>query len=186
MKELTKQAIAASFLSLLAYKPIGQITVKDICADCGINRQTFYYHFQDIYDLCFWVTERNLRAHIEASQVDRADTQGYLRALFAYFVCHRRQVRHAYDATNRLQYETLLKERAKPLMLQRLLSYEEAVHVSEEDIDFIASFYTLSLSGLFIKWIEEGLPDEYRIQLDKYGMIMDGSMRSLLLKFAAS
>lgn len=184
MKELTKQAIAASFLKLLGHKPINQITVKDICVDCGITRQTFYYHFQDVYDLCFWVTERDLRAHIEASSVDRADTQGYLRALFDYFVQYKQQVRHAYDALNRVQYETLLQERAKPVIMQRLLSYEEAGRVSEDNIEFIASFYTMGLGGFFIKWIEEGLPDEYRIQLDKYCMIMDGSMKSLLMKFA--
>lgn len=42
----------------------------------------------------------------------------------------------------------------------------------------------MGLGGFFIKWIEKGLPDEYRIQLDKYCMIMDGSMKSLLMKFA--
>lgn len=184
MKELTRQAIADAFLKLLNNKPIGRITIKDICADCGVNRQTFYYHFQDIYDLCFWVMERNLRAHIEGLKIDRADTRGYLHALFGYFLQHKRQVQHAYDALNRVQYETLLKERAKPIIMQRLMSYDDAERVGGDDIDFIASFYILGLSGLFIKWIEEGLPDEYQVQLDKYCMIIDGSMKNLLMKFA--
>lgn len=184
MKELTKQVIAASFLKLLSNKPINQITVKDICKECGVNLQTFYYHFQDIYDLCFWIMERNLRERIENANVDRTDTQEFLRALFGYFVQYKQQIRHGYDAMNRVQYESLFKERVKPLIVQRLLSYEEAVAVSEENIDFIASFYTLGLSGFFIKWIEEGMPDEYHIRLDKYCMIMDGSMKSLLIKFS--
>ena len=32
-----------------------KITVKDIVEDCGVNRQTFYYHFQDIYELLGWI-----------------------------------------------------------------------------------------------------------------------------------
>ena len=28
-----------------------KITVKDIVEECGINRNTFYYYFADIYDL---------------------------------------------------------------------------------------------------------------------------------------
>lgn len=184
MKELTKTEIAKTFLNLLDRKPIGRITIKEICTECDINRQTFYYHFQDIYDLCFWITERNLRTYIEESCVDRSDTKKYLYVLFEYFLKSKNRICHAYDAMNRVQYESLFKERAKPIIMQRLLSYDEAKRVESDDIDFLASFYTLSLSGLFIKWVEEGLPDEYHVRLDNYCMIVDGSMKTLLLKFA--
>ena len=30
-------------------KPLSKITVSEIIADCGVNRKTFYYHFEDIY-----------------------------------------------------------------------------------------------------------------------------------------
>lgn len=39
---------------LLLKKPLNKITINDIAEDCGINRMTFYYHFQDIYDLVEW------------------------------------------------------------------------------------------------------------------------------------
>lgn len=145
--DLPPKACPLPFSNLLNNRPINHITVTDICKDCGINRQTFYYHFQDIYDLCFWVTERNLRAYIEECNIDKADACGSIKVLFEYFMQHKQQVRHAYDALNRVQYETLLKERAKPMIMQRLLEYDEAARVSEENLDFIASFYTLSLSG---------------------------------------
>ena len=32
-------------------KPLSNITVSEIIADCGVNRKTFYYHFEDIYAL---------------------------------------------------------------------------------------------------------------------------------------
>ena len=51
MSKFTKQAIYASFLKFLNEKPLDKITVKDIVDDCGINRKTFYYYFQDMYDL---------------------------------------------------------------------------------------------------------------------------------------
>lgn len=184
MKDLTKKAIAAAFWKQLGTKPISQITVKDLCADCNIHRQTFYYHFHDIYDLCFWTTTQNLWNYMDAANIAGPDEQSFLRAMFRFFSEHRQQIRHAYDALNRVQYETLLRERATPLITQRLLSYPEAAHVSQENIDFIASIYVLSLTSLFIKWVAGGLVDEYEAQLDKYCMLMDGSMRELLLKFA--
>ena len=44
----TKEDIRASLLRLLSQKPINKITVRDIVEDCGINRNTFYYHYEDI------------------------------------------------------------------------------------------------------------------------------------------
>ena len=54
----TKQAIAESLKHLLLRKPITKITINDITEDCGISRMTFYYHFNDIYDLVEWVCTR--------------------------------------------------------------------------------------------------------------------------------
>jgi AcrR family transcriptional regulator len=45
----TKKAIVESFLRIIGKKPLEKITVRDVVDDCGINRNTFYYYFQDIY-----------------------------------------------------------------------------------------------------------------------------------------
>ncbi len=47
MANFTKQAIKAAFLELLDEKPLNKISVRDIVERCGINRNSFYYHFQD-------------------------------------------------------------------------------------------------------------------------------------------
>ena len=44
MANFTKQAIKASFMKLLSQKPLSKISVRDIVEDCGINRNSFYYH----------------------------------------------------------------------------------------------------------------------------------------------
>lgn len=49
MPSSTKAAIITSFLRLVGKKPFDKITVRDIVDDCDINRNTFYYYFQDIY-----------------------------------------------------------------------------------------------------------------------------------------
>ena len=48
MPGFTKQAIRNPSMKLLNERPVSQITVKDIVQDCGINRNSFYYHYQDI------------------------------------------------------------------------------------------------------------------------------------------
>ncbi|WP_342536671.1 TetR/AcrR family transcriptional regulator [Sporosarcina sp. FSL K6-3508] len=47
----TRKLIMDSFIELSSEKEFKDITVKDISAEAMINRATFYYHFEDIYDL---------------------------------------------------------------------------------------------------------------------------------------
>ena len=44
----TKEIIKETFWELLEEKPYNKITVQDIVNRCRVNRNTFYYHFQDI------------------------------------------------------------------------------------------------------------------------------------------
>ena len=57
----TKTIIADSFLLLARKKGADKVTVKDISEACGISRQAFYYHFQDIPDLIQWIFEKRLQ-----------------------------------------------------------------------------------------------------------------------------
>lgn len=57
-----KATIAESFNSLVRQRGIDKVTVKAVIEDCGISRQTFYYHFQDIMDVVEWCARRPLSA----------------------------------------------------------------------------------------------------------------------------
>ena len=48
MPNSTKKAIKETFLALLDERPLNRITVKDIVETCKINRNSFYYHFEDL------------------------------------------------------------------------------------------------------------------------------------------
>ena len=54
----TKKALAESLKNLMQSKPFSKITVSEITRDCGVNRKTFYYHFEDVYDLLKWMLEQ--------------------------------------------------------------------------------------------------------------------------------
>lgn len=53
----TKKMLAQSLKSAMRKKPFSKITVSELIQDCGLNRKTFYYHFDDIYDLMKWMFE---------------------------------------------------------------------------------------------------------------------------------
>ena len=73
----TKQAIAESLKHLLLRKPITKITINDITEDCGISRMTFYYHFNDIYDLVEWACEEEARAALSDDRTAETWQMGF-------------------------------------------------------------------------------------------------------------
>ena len=61
-----KGAVAAAFLEMAARKDVDKITVKDIVADCGINRNTFYYYFEDMPKLIESIVEDDAEQMIQS------------------------------------------------------------------------------------------------------------------------
>ena len=51
MAQFTKKGIMDSFVELAKEMPIDKITIKKVCDNCNINRNTFYYYYQDLYAL---------------------------------------------------------------------------------------------------------------------------------------
>ena len=50
----TKQLLAQSLQELMATTPLEKISVNDIVDHANVGRNTFYYHFEDKYDLVNW------------------------------------------------------------------------------------------------------------------------------------
>ena len=53
--QIMKEALATALKKLLEKQPLSKISVKYITDYCNISRNTFYYHFQDKYELINWV-----------------------------------------------------------------------------------------------------------------------------------
>ena len=55
MTNRTKLQLEEAFKKLLLEKPFHKITIKDLTDACYLSRMSFYYHFQDLYDLTEWI-----------------------------------------------------------------------------------------------------------------------------------
>ena len=71
MAPSAREAIQAAFLSLLEERPLRDITVKDIVQSCGVNRNSFYYHFKDIPAL--------LQENMEAGDIGKTLMKGGMK-----------------------------------------------------------------------------------------------------------
>ena len=57
-KTNTKRQLADCLKELMTSQTIDKITIQDITTKLNVNRQTFYYHFEDIYDLLHWTLQQ--------------------------------------------------------------------------------------------------------------------------------
>jgi len=53
MSVFTKYTLDDALKDGLKKKPFNRVTIKDITDKCGVNRMTFYYHFEDMCDLIY-------------------------------------------------------------------------------------------------------------------------------------
>ncbi len=54
----TRQELSAALRALLRQRPLDQIRVRELTELCGLRRQSFYYHFKDVYDLFAWAVQQ--------------------------------------------------------------------------------------------------------------------------------
>lgn len=54
----TDELLSAALVKRLQEDSLDKISIRSITDECGLNRQTFYYHFRDIYDLVGWILKR--------------------------------------------------------------------------------------------------------------------------------
>ena len=104
---ITKRAIQEAFLAVLNEKPLGKITVKDITDRCGINRNTFYYHYQDIpallEEICQIQVDELVNKYPEFNSVEEC-----LDAAMQIVMDNKRAVMHIYNSDNRNTYVSSL------------------------------------------------------------------------------
>ena len=81
--QATKQALVDSLKQLLTKKSFSKITVTEIVENCGYNRKTFYYHFEDIYSLLRWMLEQDLLSVVDSNELT-SDPEKVIRFALSY------------------------------------------------------------------------------------------------------
>ena len=109
MPKSTKQDILDTLLILLRDKTISDITVKDLTERCGISRQAFYYHFQDLYAVVDW----GLRQDLELLGKEK-DLEGARSVVAEQMVRNRTVVLNLYRSFERSYVEHYLRKWALP------------------------------------------------------------------------
>ena len=160
-----------AFLALLEEKEFAYITVKEICEKAGVNRSTFYLHYETVGDLLAESTRYIMDKFVENMPQDTADffeklqtrpleelhliTPEYLRPYLNFIKEHRRIFRTAVEHSSVLgmddAYIALNRHVFTPIL--------DRFYIPPSKQQYIMLFYINGLMGVINEWLKEDCKD---------------------------
>lgn len=181
MPSLTRNAIIHAFLQLLDERPLSKITVKDIVDCCGINRNTFYYHFEDIPALIEAISKQEMDLLVEKhAKVD--SLEDCLMIAVDFILKKRRAVLHLYNSNNRDLYERELMNICQYVVETYFDSLMDGQRLDPEDREILVRSYRCWCFGLLMDWLNDGLREDIKPSLKRLCELRDGAAETSIAR----
>ncbi len=177
----TKKAMVDSLKKFMEKKPLSKITVSEIVADCGMNRKTFYYHFEDIQALLKWMLEQ------EAIQVVKSfdlllDYEDAINFVLDYVEQNKHILNCAYDSMGRGELKRFFYNDLNGMMLTIITRLEEilGIYLSADYKEFVSDFYTEALAGELITLLKNRQPYDRTKVIHHVSMVLHASIPAVI------
>lgn len=160
-----------AFLALLEKKDFSYITVKEICETAGVNRSTFYLHYETVGDLLTESVEHMNEQFLAYMQKDNDTfvtklqncpieelylvTPEYLTPYLRYIKEHQRLFRTALENSSALRLENNYAGLSQYVLLPILKRYGVPV----QDRTYIMAFYIQGLMAIITEWLKNDCVD---------------------------
>ena len=163
-----------AFLELLEKKEFAYITIKEICEKAGVNRSTFYLHYENVEDLLLesveYMNEQFLLymkcdAEVFMTQIRECPlnklylvTPEYLMPYLSYIQKHKRifltAITHAKTLRLDKSYNKLFQHVFVPIL--------ERYQVPSEDREYIMKFYIHGIMAVVSGWLRNDCKEDQR------------------------
>ncbi len=177
----TRKIFAASLKKFMEKKPLSKITVSEIVADCGVNRKTFYYHFEDIYSLLKWMLEEEA-----FDVVKQFDLLVDYREAILFVLKYVRQNKHllccAYDSMGRDEMKRFFYADFVGITKNIIQNTEQemGIRVDPQFEEFLTHFYTEAIAGLLIDEFTNREGHDTEKAVEYISLILKTSLPSVL------
>lgn len=156
MTSPARETLKAAFLRLLEERPLREITVKDIVQHCGVNRNTFYYHFKDIPAMLEEIIT-DCADRIIAAQGPALSLADCLETTARFAQEHRQAVLHINQSAHRDLFELCLMDVCRRVVEDYAAAAIGSVPISPEDRMVIIHFYQCECFGQVMAWLNDGM-----------------------------
>lgn len=173
---ITKKAIASGIKDLTKTKSFDKITILDIAAQCGLNRQTFYYHFQDKYELVDWIYyNETIAIIIHDLSYDNWDDR------VLEMLSKMKSEDYFYENTLKSTLENEFREYLFRVTSELFCNIIDRIAVNEnigqEEKKFIAEFYAFGIVGIIIAWAQQGMKESPEYITTQLKNLVDGTKK---------
>ena len=167
----TALRIDRAFLDLLEKKDMKYITVKEICEAAGVNRSTFYLHYETIGDLLSesvqymneqFLEHMKLGTEVFASKIQECSldelylvTPTFLTPYLEYIAKNKRLFRTALKNSGSLG----LNKTYNQMMEHVFIPILDRFQITEEDRNYILAFYIHGLMAIISEWLKNDCTD---------------------------
>lgn len=167
----TREMIFDTFIELLKTRPFDKITVSSIVENCGINRNTFYYHYTDVYELL----EEMFK--VETSDI-KSGSRWYLAFSRLLETCYRnKKVIANICASRSYEYlENYMFKSSRVIMSDFITGLAEGRKIENDKLEFIISFMQYGITGIVSEWFRTGMPDKPSVVLRRLRLMFEGLM----------
>ena len=185
MSTITKRALAQSLKKIAGKKEINKITITDITDKCGLNRQTFYYHFQDITDLIEWICVEDADKALK----DKSSYETWQDGFLAVFDLMKKDYVFIMNIYRSISHEILTKYLYKlvyPIIYQVVDEKSKGYVVREDDKKFITDFYKYSFVAIVLNWIDGDMKDDQKKIVKRVSDLITGTIENSLKNMRSS
>lgn len=178
----TKKSLAAALKKMMEFKPLDKITVKDLVELCGVNRQTFYYHFDDVYDLLEWIFDEDASRTLPKKIVYESWRQDVMH-WFDYLFDNASFFMNVYNSNSRMYMMRYFSKCLKTCISGFANIVSRGMNIDRQDYDFVIDFYTNGILGLISQWLENGMMQRENFDMERFIKILDNSVENMMEKF---
>ncbi len=183
----TKRALAGSLRNAMEKKPFSKITITEIITECGVNRKTFYYHFQDIYALLKWMVQQDAIEIVKEFDIV-ANIEEAIHFVMNYVEQNDHLIACAYDSVGHDVLKSFFYEDFIAITLRYIEAkeHEAMYHLDDKYKNFLSHFYTEALSGMLLQWIKNRETVDKNEVVDHITKTINTSLSGLINKYGTS
>jgi AcrR family transcriptional regulator len=162
MSNFTSNAIKASFIKLLRERPVSKITIKDIVEDCGINRNSFYYHFQDMPALIDEIIAEQV-TKLKADNAQINSMEDCMNIALDQILKNKEAVLRIFNSPNRYMLDHYIWDIADCLVSIYVGTICKNYAINDKDREVLTQFYKCQLYGQISCWLSGEMKEDFLI-----------------------
>ena len=152
--QFTKSVLKQALLHILASKPIAKVTVKELCDEAGLNRGTFYLHYNEPNDVLREIESDFIRDKMSFfDPYMKNDNPAQLAQLFSAVLQNRELSLILFGRNGAPQFSERIKNMVRDGVLAEW--QKEFPLYDRKDLAFVFEFVFPGAMQLILNWLED-------------------------------